>query len=281
MTCLNITRTQLSFGVLTLIFFLLMFSLYWALSIHKNITHTTTAGVTATWYFSKNVYVNKPTYPSLKRTLTTSFGSVCLGSLIVGLLKALRSLIKSQRRNVCCCCIVKCLLVCMDKLIRYFNMYAFVHCAIYGTNYIKSAKQTWSMFESKGLTAIINDDLTGLALFCGGFLSMVICFFTSILLLPVFSPSDKFDQSSVLMSSILVGIIGSIIGYMLCVTVLQVVRSSVVALFVCFAEDPNALSQNRPSQYKRLVETRPELNKFAQEGHTGIGGGVNEGLVSN
>merc|ERR1719295_82662 len=50
----------------------------------------------------------------------------------------------------------------------------------------------------------------------------------------------------------LLGIIGFFLGYCVVAVILKVVASGVVALFVCFAEDPAALYQNRPEAYSRL-----------------------------
>merc|ERR1712025_308642 len=86
-----------------------------------------------------------------------SFGSVCLGSLIVAFLQAVRAILR-----------------CIERLIRYFNKYAFAQCAIYGTSFVTSAKATWNLFMTRGLTAIINDDLTGIALVCGSMIGAVV-----------------------------------------------------------------------------------------------------------
>jgi len=261
-------------GLTWLLYFLLLLSFYWGVQVNKNISHTTTCGVAATWYFSKEVH--KPTVPSLKRTMTTSFGSVCFGSFIVALLQATRAILRSQRRNTVLACIVYCLLLCIERLIRYFNMYAFAQVAIYGCDFIQAAKQTWGLFLSKGFYAIINDDLTGLALFCGAFLAYVISFFVGWFLVPPFYekdyPKDTITNKKnpvIIALQIICGIIGGFLGYNMCLTILYVVRSAVVCLFVCFAEDPMALQQNRPEQYNQLTGSKQELQTYAQTGHTG------------
>eukprot|EP01084_Bolivina_argentea_P025419 47262_1 len=53
-----------------IIIFLLLVSLYWGFQINQNISHTTTCGVTASWYFSTKTDYN-PTMPAFKRTMTT------------------------------------------------------------------------------------------------------------------------------------------------------------------------------------------------------------------
>eukprot|EP01083_Nonionella_stella_P006817 19723_1 len=52
-----------------------------------NVLHTTTCGVPTTWYFNPVALIN-PSRASLKRAMTSSFGSICFGSLLVALLHA-------------------------------------------------------------------------------------------------------------------------------------------------------------------------------------------------
>lgn len=140
---------------------LLLISFYWNLEVFKNIGHTTSCGVAATWFFTQSI-THEPTAKSLKRACTTSLGSIAFGSLIVAIISVLRQIIysiKDKSKHNLIICLLDCLLTCLQKMIEYFNMYAFVHVAIYGTSYIKSAKTAWSLLTSKGIDALINDDL--------------------------------------------------------------------------------------------------------------------------
>ena len=87
--------------------------MYWGFQVNKNVSHTTTCGVAATWYFS-TVVDHKPTPAAFKRTMTTSFGSVCLGSLIVAFLQAVRAMLRGfQNSRSCLTLIAICLLRCI------------------------------------------------------------------------------------------------------------------------------------------------------------------------
>lgn len=65
--------------------------------------------------------------------MTTSFGSICFGSLIVAILEALRTLANAARNNddgnAILLCIAECILSCLASIVEYFNRWAF----IYGT----------------------------------------------------------------------------------------------------------------------------------------------------
>lgn len=65
--------------------------------------------------------------------MTTSFGSICFGSLIVAIIQALRQLAHQARQNGdagILACIAECILGCLESIAEYFNKWAF----IYGTN---------------------------------------------------------------------------------------------------------------------------------------------------
>ena len=56
-------------------------------------------------------------------------------------------------------CVLRCLLNLLGDIVDYINSYAFVYVALYGDSYLQSAKNLWKMFKSKGIEALINDDL--------------------------------------------------------------------------------------------------------------------------
>jgi hypothetical protein len=125
------------------VFFLL--SLYWTAEVIRNTGHTAVCGTFATWYFMGGANQNLPSNPTLKsakRALTTSFGSICLGSLIVAAIQTvraiLRSLARSRSDNVAVqiiACLVDCILGCIEGLVRMFNKYAYTQVAIYGKGF--------------------------------------------------------------------------------------------------------------------------------------------------
>ena len=230
----------------------------------------------ATWYFNDPRDVGNPTGPAFKRTMTTSFGSVCFGSLIVAVLEAIRALINNARQqnngNACLLCVVECCIACIENLVRYFNSYAYVciiyiiirikmsniniqaQCAIYGihnilfisnkkiwlylncklkftgTNFIESSKNTWQLFERSGIKALINDDLTGMALFLGALVGLIVSGLIGYLI--CWSIYDNGDDGFCYG----VGSIGGFLGLFLCFQVIYVTRSAIICLFVCWAE---------------------------------------------
>lgn len=250
----NTDNSDCSKGPSRLVIFLLLISMYWGFQVNKNVAHTTTCGVTATWYFS-TVVDHKPTPAAFKRTMTTSFGSVCLGSLIVAFLQAVRAMLRGSKRSRSCLTLIAlCLLGCIERLIRYFNKYAYAQCAIYGSSFIQSAKATWNLFMTRGILAIINDDLTGMALMCGCIIGGVVSAGAGFAIGYMFYSDDADLYPAI---PIILAVIGLFIGLVFCQLVMYPVVSSVICLFVCYAEDPAALNRNRPEEYNRLVDAKP------------------------
>ncbi|KAL6078468.1 pH nine-sensitive protein 1 [Balamuthia mandrillaris] len=249
--------SQAATGVLSVF---LLFSFYWTSQVIKNVVHVTAAGTFATWYFRQsNAMPSNPTLKSFKRASTTSLGSICLGSLIVAVLKTLRAICYSLRRNnsdnivlVIIGFLAECIIALLDALLRYFNTYAFTQVAIYGKTYVQAAKDTWEMFTSHGLWAIINDNIISSVLTLAAFVSGGVTA-TFAALITYFVEVDAWIAMTV---------IGFFIGFVVVLVVLEVVESAVVTIFVCFAEDPQTLQFNHPQLHARLQSTYGDAIHF-------------------
>lgn len=90
----NNTSTQSVNGFVA---FLLILELVWSLEVIRNVVHVTAGGAAATWCY--HAEVRAVTKPALKRACTTSFGSICCGSLLVAVLEAVRILVRQASRR--------------------------------------------------------------------------------------------------------------------------------------------------------------------------------------
>ena len=96
--------------------------------------------------------------------MTTSFGSICFGSLIVAIIQALKSLAQSARENGdagILACIAECILGCIQAIVEYFNKWAFIYVGLYGYSYMEAGKNVITLFRNRGWDAIVADDLIG------------------------------------------------------------------------------------------------------------------------
>jgi hypothetical protein len=226
------------------ILFLLFLSYYWTTQVLSNIVHVTTAGVVGTWWFvpfeagvGTASFWSQAVTDSFSRATTYSFGSICLGSLLVAIIQALRALASSARQNDDCqilVCIIDCILACIQDMIEYFNQWAYVYVGLYGFSYIEAGKNVFQLFQQKGWTVIITDDLNERVLLIStlgvGFLTGFVGWTVSL-----------FDQN---LNGGVGFFIGFVVGYVISSTLLSVVGSAVNTVIVCFAESPAEFEQN-------------------------------------
>jgi len=234
-------------AIIMLVF--LVFSYYWVSEVIKNVVHVTVSGVVATWYFLRGSpsMPESPTFGALHRAMTTSFGSICLGSLIVAILKTIRALLRSMsgRSGNMLACVALCLLSCIENLVRYFNHYAFCQVAIYGKTFCTAATDTWQLLQRSGIAAIANDNIIGGVLLVGSLFGGVVVGGVGALLTlawPELGPP------------VVLFFVGAAVGFVMSNVILQAVESVVTCTFVCFAENPEALRESNPTLYARLME---------------------------
>lgn len=246
-TVVLLLRLETTPGYIMAVF--LVFSYYWTSQVLKNIVHVTISGTVATWYFMGDSAMPKnPTAKSFRRATTYSLGSICLGSLLVALIKTLRAIVRSMRndRNALLVCLIDCILGCLDSLLRYFNHYAFVYVAMYGYTFWQAAKATFRMFEETGLMAIVNDNIIGTVLTMSCLLSGIATGTIVGILGWVLLHGSAW---------LLVGLVGLVIGFTLTFQAMEVIDSGVATIFVAFAEDPLALKRHDPNLHNTFITT--------------------------
>lgn len=254
------SNANAQFGFVT---FLFLLSLYWGLQCIKDVVSVTSGGTVATWWFQPGHPA--PVRGSAFRALTTSFGSICFGSLVLAFVTTLRATIRgavnNMRRNrernffkECMLLILDSLLRCIEGLISYINRYAYSYVAAYGQDFVTSGKSVMRLFEHRGWSAIINDDLISNALcllailmgLSGGLVGVVL---TAVLLSADSSlVTDGSPYSMYVLGAIYGGLVGLVVGAL----IVSVIDSAVAMVYVCFAEDPHTLQMNHPDCYTDL-----------------------------
>ena len=259
--------------------FLYIFAYYWTFQVITNIVLCTICGTIGVWYFLFPQYVpNKPVYASFRRSITTSFGSICYGSLIIAVVQTirlfitlLRSIVRDRNNNFCAQCIlgcISCMLQCIEDIIEYINHYAFVRISIYGMNFCNSAKETLQLFRSRGFDLIINDDLTNSVLL----LSCLLCSAFNGLCIGLISKYSYNNNS--IETVVLWSFTAFAVSFALSMSSMVTIKAAVSTIFVSFAEgiffcffslfiyiecyiyiytDPAALSFTKPLKYEFLT----------------------------
>lgn len=243
--------------------FAFLLTYYWTAQVGKNVLHVTTAGVVGTFWFAPHdasTFCSPAVSDSLWRAGTFSFGSICLGSLLTATLQVLHQLAHAARRhgrgNDFLLCVLECILGFLERLVTYFNKWAYVYIGLYGYDFLTAGKKVIALFVDRGWTAIINDDLVVRVL---TLVSIVIGLLTGCvgLLLASVRPGwvDEFGGSSTAVAFLIPALIGNGMAYIL----MSVVASAVDTVVVAFAEAPLEFERNHPGLSSQLVAAWREV----------------------
>ncbi|CAK9188371.1 unnamed protein product [Ilex paraguariensis] len=168
-----------------------------------------------------------PLMKSLRYAVTTSFGSICYGSLFTAAIRTLRWEVKDCG-NECLLCCVDFLFHLVETLVRFFNKYAYVQIAVYGKNFNHSARDAWELFQSTGVEALIAYDCSGAVLLMGTLLGGLITGTCAGVWTRIKYPDRV----------IMVGSTAMLMGMILVGLAMVVVESAVTSIYICYAEDP-------------------------------------------
>eukprot|EP00527_Entomoneis_sp_CCMP2396_P005832 CAMPEP_0198154448 /NCGR_PEP_ID=MMETSP1443-20131203/68592_1 /TAXON_ID=186043 /ORGANISM="Entomoneis sp., Strain CCMP2396" /LENGTH=586 /DNA_ID=CAMNT_0043821119 /DNA_START=83 /DNA_END=1843 /DNA_ORIENTATION=- len=266
------------------LFFIL--SLYWTGSIVLNTMQVCVAGVMATFCLDKSDAdgcCSPAIWGSLFRSMTYSFGSICFGSLLQAIAAVLRYLIDSarskreQNSDAGACgtvllCIVGCLAELLEDLLRAFNQWAYIFVGLYGFSYIESGKRVMELFQARGFTAIITDNLVGYVL---GFASTIVALATAFTawliehsfskgkgepLMEPFDPTvDVNDYSYIFgplpMPGLWAAVIGFVIGLWVASVMMNVIKGAINTVIVCWADSPAVMEVQHPLLTQELSNT--------------------------
>jgi len=263
----------------------MLLSLFWTSQVLKNIFHTTIAGVVGTWWFdpeearSASASANngrnnggcglfgccgcsRAIYDSWIRSSFNSFGSICFGSLLVGLLQVLQFIVRcgrqqrdQQRRQQrqrsitgtdFLCCLLQYVVDALESLVEYVNTWAFVYVGLYGYDYWTAGKQVSTLFQARGWSVIINDHLISRSLSMMSLLIGLVTGLVGVLLGLIFlGPLEAIPAF----------FLGAVLGGASCQILFGVVTSAVNTVVVCFAESPNQLRTNHdPELFRDLIQ---------------------------
>ncbi|KAJ3679681.1 hypothetical protein LUZ60_017692 [Juncus effusus] len=235
-------------------------SLFWTGAVLCNTVHVIVSGMVFLVLLHGNRSAASmppnPLLTSLRYALSTSFGSICYGSLFTALIRTLRWEIRGVRskigNNECLLCCVDFLFHIVETLVRFFNKYAYVQIAVYGKSFNRSARDAWELFQSTGVEALIAYDCSGAVLLMSVILGGLITG-TCTGVWVWFKRGDKV---------IMVGTTAMLMGMILMGLAVVVVESAVTSIYICFAEDPNLIENWDPEFFIQLSQALHERLQY-------------------
>ncbi|KAK8511863.1 hypothetical protein V6N13_029441 [Hibiscus sabdariffa] len=228
-------------------------SLFWTAAVLCNTVHVIVSGLVflVLIHGGRNASSMPPNslMKSLRYAVTTSFGSICYGSLFTAAIRTLRWEIRGFRskigNNECLLCCVDFLFQLVETLVRFFNKYAYVQIAIYGKGFNRSARDAWELFQSTGVEALVAYDCSGAVLLMGTILGGLITGTCA----GVWTWITWKDRV------IMVGSTAMLMGMVLVGLAMVVVESAVTSIYICYAEDPSLIRRWDPQFFNQLSET--------------------------
>lgn len=224
----------------------LVFALIWTNSVMVNVVHCTVIAAVSRWWMTGTCSVNSM-QEFFGAFTSTSLGSICFGSLLGAVVRTARAVtgfIHARtkrtgndnsilgRLNRWAASMIDYFLVLLDRIIVYFNRYAFCFVAIDEQDYISASFSAAALFRARGLTALFNDDLLDFVIY----LSNVFIAIVSMIAAYIFAKVVKLP--SVYLHLLVV--FGFFCGFVMGAVVLSTISSAIIAVYVCFAKDPKA-----------------------------------------
>jgi hypothetical protein len=239
------------------VYFALLVSLYWGGMVAKNVAHVTVCGAVASWWFSP-ADAQRPgaVRHALWRALTTSFGSICYGSLLIALLEAVRAVLRGIMNNkngngaarVLACCI-ECLLQYVEAWMKFLNKYAYVYVACFGDDFATAGRRVQALFDARGFwNTVVNDVVLDRVFGLGAFGIAVLAAFFGWGLAALVGASGGTAAAG------MAALFGFLVGFLLAVVAMASLESAVATVYVAFAEEPRALQENHPGRFEALHE---------------------------
>ena len=201
-----------------------------------------------------------PVRKNVRRAFTTSFGSLSLGALVIAVLEAARQAARSAERAArerdnnaaaVLACIGACVLSCVESRAQFFTTWAVVMIALTGTDFKAGGVAAFNLFQARGFTLVINDDLVGSALRIACFLPAVVSDLCGGALAylgsPSLSPIDRGTLAGV------AAFLSFVVGFAMASVLSGVLAAAVRSIFLCFAPNPSALGVTHPEALNKLV----------------------------
>lgn len=259
-------------------------SYFWTLTVIMNVIHVTVAGVVAQWWSdpgSMNTCCNNVLRENFVLSLTSSFGSICLGSFMSPLLRVLKGTfsmccntysshpnplapssshesmvsktfgdhsVRSDPPNFAQLPVTTSP---FDGAIKYYNDYGFTFLGIYREKFSESSRKATEVFETREWVGIVSDQLIDNVL---ALIITAITLGTGCLGLVV-EEFDGYSLTSFHKPAFTAFTIGCYIGLVVSSVCLKVVASSVNTVFVCFALAPWTFQANHPGLSKEMRES--------------------------
>jgi hypothetical protein len=228
-------------------YFWLLLSLFWTSAVISNVVHCTASSAVSAWWVTPQPSA-ATVHEGFERATTTSLGSICFGSLLVALVRTLRSALHVATKQLArlnssssalrtlqslLTGLLRRLLALLDRLMVYFNRYALCFVAMYQYDFLAGSKAACGLFQQRGFGTLLNDDIIDGVLNIGHVMIGVASMSTGYLYGSVAQLGRAY--------TVLLTVFGFAAGYLTSQVALATISSAVSTVYVSFVDRPLAL----------------------------------------
>jgi hypothetical protein len=229
--------------------------LSWGLMAYAYAMYVSYCGVYGRWCFGH--------YPSVSASLTVaftkSFGSVCFGALLVAVVRALRIMVDSARRQAnnrnaaqaVLACLVSCILSIIEDIMEWFNTFAYVQVAVRGLKYTDSCRATAALARTNNFGAVRSQIVSTSVVGYGVLLAAIVGVIAAFAACPVDLSSHHQHESS---STVAVWITSAVIvAFSVAGLFASLLDAGVTTIIVCWGESPAVIAAEHPGVHEEFV----------------------------
>jgi len=247
--------------VVVLFFF---FSYYWTTQVIKGVSQATVAGIIGHWWnITDEEHVplcSSAFYSALSRTLFKGFGSICLGSLLLGpclLMSRLCTFLRLAKPKIMRLWNPELPLpshesgdnaLNNDVISRHINQWSFSYIGLYGYSFWDAGYKASELFQARGWTHVVSDHL----ILSSMSMSTVVIGVCTACLGVIVSEVDGYSFTAAHKPLTSAFLISLLVGYYLSSAFLSIIQGSVSAILVCYAVAPVDLHANHPLLSKEM-----------------------------
>jgi len=248
--------------VVVVIFF--FFSYYWTTQVIKGVSQATVAGIIGHWWNITDEehlpLCSGAFYSALLRTLSKGFGSICLGSLVLGpslLMSRLWTFPRLAKPKIARLRNPELSLPSHefdenafnnDVIARHINQWSYSYIGLYGYSFWDAGFKASELFQARGWTHVVSDHL----ILSSMSMSTVVIGVSTACLGVIVSEVDGYSFSAAHKPLTSAFLISLLVGYYLSSAFLSIIQGSVSAILVCYAVAPVDLHANHPLLSKEM-----------------------------
>jgi hypothetical protein len=241
-----------SYFICSIIGFFIIIAWYWGAATLANMTRFISACTVVKWWFGNSAEQQYTFGTNMKRTFTTSFGTICLGSLLGPVLEAIHSTAEERNGTINLASIAACTFRAFKNIVNCMTCWALIYAALTGQSFVQAGRSFNKLYKRHELTILTNDLLAG---YCSLVVNLIVAFTSAVTGgLIAYAFVKNMSSEKITWTIIIAVVISSLIGLLYSVVMTILVSSCLRTIFVCFALDPAALGTTHPEHLRHLNE---------------------------